>query len=107
MLTVTENARKELDAFFSGKPKSAIRIYLAPGGCSGPRLGLALDDANADDEVMENGGYTFCVPKQLWQDIEGVTIDVTATGFTVQPTRPLPGSGSASCCGSCGSCGVH
>ena len=35
MLKLSESARKELEAFFSDKPKSAVRIYLAPGGCSG------------------------------------------------------------------------
>ncbi len=32
MINLTENARKELEAFFADKPKSGIRIYMAPGG---------------------------------------------------------------------------
>lgn len=32
MLEVTESARKELDAYFAGKDKATIRVYLAPGG---------------------------------------------------------------------------
>lgn len=32
MIKLTENARKELEAFFSDKPRSGIRIFLAPGG---------------------------------------------------------------------------
>ncbi len=32
MVIVTDNALKELDAYFEGKEKSPIRIYLAPGG---------------------------------------------------------------------------
>ena len=32
MLELTEAARKELEAYFAGKEKSAIRVYLAPGG---------------------------------------------------------------------------
>ncbi len=32
MVTLTENAIKELDAYFADKPKSSIRVYLAPGG---------------------------------------------------------------------------
>lgn len=107
MFTLTENARKELDAFFSDKPKSTVRIYLAPGGCSGPHLGLALDDAGEDDEILEQDGYTFCAAKSLWEQIGGVTMDVSAMGFTLAPVNPLPSSGSScgSCCGSCGSCG--
>ena len=32
MINLTENARKELTAFFADKPKSGIRVYMAPGG---------------------------------------------------------------------------
>lgn len=32
MIQLTETAQKELDAFFTDKPKSGIRVYLAPGG---------------------------------------------------------------------------
>ncbi len=32
MITLTENARKELEAFFADKPRSGVRVYLAPGG---------------------------------------------------------------------------
>ena len=59
MLTLTENAGKELKAFFTDKPQSPIRIYLAPGGCSGPRLGLALDEPRDEDEVMEQDGFSL------------------------------------------------
>jgi Fe-S cluster assembly iron-binding protein IscA len=65
MFTLTENARKELDAFFADKPKSGIRMYLAPGGCSGPRIGLALDDPNEHDFVVEQDGYTWPVLVEL------------------------------------------
>lgn len=32
MLTVSESARKELEAFFEGKERQTIRIFLAAGG---------------------------------------------------------------------------
>ena len=32
MLQVSENAKKELDAYFADKEKTPVRIYLAPGG---------------------------------------------------------------------------
>ena len=32
MLTVSEEARKELEAYFDGKEKKTIRVFLAPGG---------------------------------------------------------------------------
>lgn len=109
MFTLRENARKELESFFHDKPQSPVRIYLAPGGCSGPRLGLALDEAREDDEVVEQDGFKFCAEKHLWEQIGGVSIDLSSMGFIVEPVNPLPapegGSACGSCCGSCGSCG--
>ena len=32
MIHLSESARAELEAFFANRPKSGIRIYLAPGG---------------------------------------------------------------------------
>lgn len=32
MINLSEAARKELEAFFTDKPKSGVRIFLAPGG---------------------------------------------------------------------------
>jgi len=32
MIEVSQNAIKELEAYFADKEKSPIRIYLAPGG---------------------------------------------------------------------------
>lgn len=107
MLTITENAKKELDAFFADKEKSTVRIFLAPGGCSGPRLSLALDEAMEDDEVMHDADFTFCVNKKLWEETGGATIDLSYMGFTVEPVHPLPGAGASGCAGCGGSCGTN
>lgn len=32
MITMTETARKELDAYFADKEKSSVRVYMAAGG---------------------------------------------------------------------------
>ncbi len=32
MIDVTENARKELEAYFADKERGTIRVYLTPGG---------------------------------------------------------------------------
>ncbi|WP_294446148.1 IscA/HesB family protein [uncultured Mailhella sp.] len=102
MFTLTESARTELDAFFADKEKSAIRLYLAPGGCSGPRIGLALDEPNEQDFVAEQDGYTFCATKELWATIGGATVDASPMGFLVTPEIPLPNMGGGCGCSSCG-----
>ena len=94
MIVLSENARKELEAYFADKERQTIRVYLAPGGCSGPRLVLALDEPGDEDARFEQDGFAFC-------------IDLSYLGFTVTPEVPLPSAGGSSCGGCCGSCGSH
>lgn len=103
MLTVSESAVKELDAFFADKEKSPIRVYLAPGGCSGPRLALALDTPGDDDSAFDQGGYNFCVNKNLLEQTGDISIDVSYMGFTVDSKNAIGGGGGCSSCG--GGCG--
>lgn len=104
MLTVTESAVKELNDFFKDKEKSPIRVYLAPGGCSGPRLGLALDKPGDDDELFEQEGYTFCVSKDLAALTGDISIDLSYMGFVIDSANPVGGGGGCGGCGSSSSC---
>ena len=103
MFTVTDNAKKELDVFFADKEKSPVRVYMAAGGCSGPRLALALDDPAESDSVFDEQGFKFCMEKDLYEKAQDITIDAGYMGFTVQPAVPLAaaGRGCAGCAGGC------
>ena len=107
MLTLTDAAQKELEGFFADREKATVRIYLAPGGCSGPRLALALDEAGDEDARFEQDGFAFCINKDVLQQVKSVSIDLSYLGFTVTPEVPLPSSGGSSCGDCCGSCGSH
>lgn len=100
MFELTATAGKELDAFFEGKEKSPIRIYLAPGGCSGPRLALALDAPNDGDKVLEDKGYSFCINTELLEHAKNIKIDFSNIGFSIQSDLPMGGGG----CGGCSGC---
>lgn len=105
MLTITDSARAELEAFFADKSREDIRIYLIHGGCGGPRLALALDAAREDDRTFKQSGFSFCINGELLEKVEAVTVDLNGQGFAVQPQIPLaPADDSAcSCCsGGCG-----
>ena len=108
MISLSENARKELDAYFADKEKSSVRVFLATGGCSGARLALALDEATADDEVFQNNGYDLCIEKDLYKQTGNVSIDMSYMGFMVESELEVPGVGMGGGCSSCGGgCGGH
>lgn len=106
MFELSEDAKKELDAYFEGKEPGTIRIFLAPGGCSGPSLRLALDEPGEGDATQELDGYNFCIERGLLDQTGGGQIEVGPMGFIINPVNPLPemaGGGCGGCCGGCGS----
>lgn len=105
MITVSKEARTELAAYFEDKEKTPIRIYLAPGGCSGPRLALALDEPGEEDKSVEDNGLTFCMNTELLTSVGSVSITMSPMGFLIEPEIPLPGGGGGCCGSSGGGCG--
>jgi Fe-S cluster assembly iron-binding protein IscA len=107
MFELTQDARQELDAYFADKEKSPIRVYLASGGCSGPRLALALDAPGDDDAVFDENGYVFCIDKELQEHAGDVKVDLTPMGFIVESANEIGGGGGCSGCASAGGCHTH
>lgn len=105
MLELTDKARLELEAYFADKDKTPIRVYLASGGCAGPRLALALDEPGSNDEVIGlDGGLTFLVEKDLFAAAKPIAVDVTYSGFAVTSSLQFAGGG-CSCSSGCGRSG--
>lgn len=107
MFAVTNAAVEELDAFFEDKEKAPIRVYLAPGGCAGPRLALALDRPGKTDSVFDEQGYSFCVNAELYAAAKNITVDFSDIGFDVQSELQMQNASgcSPSCCSGCsGNC---
>lgn len=108
MITLSDEARQELEAYFDGKERKTIRLFATAGGCSGPRMALALDDAKDSDDVIVAEGFAFCIDKELLAQVKSASISMTYMGFTVDTEEPLPGAmEGGGCCGSCSSCGSH
>ena len=84
---------------------SALRIALMQGGCSGPSLGLALDEPKDNDRTFENNGLKFLVEKGLLETCGSIKVEFIdagpRSGFGITSKIPLPGGGG--CGGSCGS----
>lgn len=107
MISLSDSAKAQLDGYFADKEKSPIRVFLS-GGCCGPKLSLALDEAKDGDESFEIGGYTLLAEKALLEAAGKVSIDMTEYGFSVDSENPLGGGGSCSsggCGGGSGGCG--
>jgi len=104
MFVLNPAAKEQLDMHFGDKDKEPIRIYLS-SGCGGPRLGLALDDKKATDQVFEVDGYSFVMETALFEEAKPVTVTFDQNmGFAVQSSLVFPASkGGCSSCG-CG-CG--
>lgn len=103
MLTVTNKASEVIKDFLKDKKAGAsIRIFLN-ASCSGPSLGMALDEAqNELDEVISAGGTTFVIEKDLLNQVKPINIDFMTTpqgaGFNLTSSlREGSGCGSCSC----------
>ncbi len=110
MLEVTAQANEKLIEYMKANNiSSSLRVALMQGGCSGPSLGLALDEEKPMDEVFEREGLTFLVEKDLLEQCGNIAVDYhdagSRSGFSLSSTNPLPGAGGSCSSGSCGSGG--
>jgi len=104
MLTVTDNASEVIKDFLKDKKAYAsIRVFLNMG-CSGPSLGMALDENTSEaDEVISVGSTRFVIEKDLLNQVKPINIDFITTpqGAGFKLTSSLPKGGG------CGSCSCH
>ncbi len=105
MFTLSKPAQRELEAFFSQNERSCIRIFPGQGGCNGSKLSLALDTPDDKDYTFQLEGYDFCIEKDLLDIIKGASIDLSYTGFIVEPIEDLPQKKSSCSSSGCQSCG--
>ncbi len=72
-----------------GQPEAGLRIYVAGGGCSGFKYGMALDTPGADDEVIDAGGLSVLVDSMSLPYLKGCQVDyvddeLLGQGFKVE-----------------------
>lgn len=84
-----------------------IRVYAAPGGCSGMSFGMTFtDQINDNDGLLECEGFSIIVDMPTLQHVRGVEIDFADQGgapsFVFNNLKPIaPAAGST--CGGCSS----
>lgn len=125
-ITLTDAAvakvREVVDA--QGQPNAGLRIYIAGGGCSGFKYGMALDsEPAADDEVYTFGDLRVFVDSMSLPYLKGARVDyvddaLLGQGFKVDNPNAVSSCGcgqsfktedAAPAGGGCGSggCGSH
>jgi HesB-like selenoprotein len=110
MLNITVKASEMIGNFLKerGEEQAYIRVFLSQGGCcSGPSLGMAMDEPNVNDEVIKDNNITYLIDKELYNNIKPINIDFIdsdmGSGFSI--TSKLSEGDSCGSCGSgCGSC---
>lgn len=105
VIAVTPAANTEVKRFMEaeGVPfeKGGLRVSVQPGGCSGFKYGLLIEDEPAeDDAVIDADGFRLFVDPFSAQYINGVTIDYVSTfqgsGFTFKNPNATGGCGCGS-----------
>ena len=78
ILTMSDEAKTQLRSVLErqNKPNGALRVYVAPGGCSGFSYGMSLEEEiDPDDAVVEVDGVKVVVDEFSAQYLSGSLID--------------------------------
>src|SRR6188472_3242206 len=104
-IVVTPVAATEVLRFMAAEgvaaDKGGLRVSVQPGGCSGFKYGLLIEDASAEDDlVVDQDGFKVFVDPFSAQYISGVTIDYVSSmqgsGFTFKNPNATGGCGCGS-----------
>jgi iron-sulfur cluster assembly protein len=105
VLTLTERAAEEVRKFMAEErvdPATAgLRLGVQPGGCSGFKYTLNIEDhPEADDVVLESSGVRLFVDSFSGQYLNGVTVDYKSnfqeSGFAFENPNATGGCGCGS-----------
>lgn len=101
-IILTEVAAKKVADLAAGEGEEglALRISVAPGGCSGLRYQLALDDRDLEGDIAKEWyGVNVVTDRMSAPYLSGATIDFVDTiqqqGFTIDN----PNAGGSCACG--------
>jgi iron-sulfur cluster assembly accessory protein len=90
MITLTENAAGKVKQLLAeeGRDDIALRVAVSPGGCSGLRYAMYLDDQLTEkDETADQFGVKIVVDKMSVPYLSQATVDfvdsLEQSGFTI------------------------
>src|SRR2546428_2505707 len=106
-LPLTDKAAVEVRKFMADEHASAetagLRVAVLPGGCSGFRYSLSIEEKPLDDDfVVETGGVRCFVDTFSAQHLNGTVIDFRSnfqeSGFAFENPNATGGCCRGSCC---------
>jgi iron-sulfur cluster assembly protein len=90
MISVTDNAVRQLQSLLSQRPENSrkgLRVEVAKGGCSGLHYEMRLDEREEGDAIVERDGVQFFIDDESVSYLQGATLDftdgLTGTGFRI------------------------
>jgi iron-sulfur cluster assembly protein len=90
MISLTDQAKSQLKSLMDqqGLDDLGLRVFVAPGGCSGFQYGMRFEDATLDGDLVEaQDGIQLFVDEFSAQYLEGAEIDyvdeLMGGGFTI------------------------
>ena len=104
-LVISANATVEVMKFMAAEgiapDVGGLRVSVQPGGCSGFKYSLLIEDHPADDDtVLQQDGYKVFVDPFSIQYLNGVVIDyatsMQGSGFTFKNPNSTGGCGCGS-----------
>lgn len=104
-VVITPAAGAEVAKFMQAENVSpdvgGLRVAVQPGGCSGFKYSLLIEDKPADDDtVLDQPGFKLFVDPFSMQYLSGVTIDyvtsMQGSGFTFKNPNATGGCGCGS-----------
>ena len=105
VLVISAHATVEVKKFMAAEGIAAdvggLRVSVQPGGCSGFKYSLLIEDHPADDDtVLQQDGYRVFVDPFSIQYLNGVIIDyvtsMQGSGFTFKNPNATGGCGCGS-----------
>jgi iron-sulfur cluster assembly accessory protein len=99
-MAVTE-VKRFMDAEGVSPEQGGLRVSVQPGGCSGFKYSLVIEDTTAEDDlVLDQDGFRVFVDPFSAQYLSGVTIDYVSSmqgsGFTFSNPNATGGCGCGS-----------
>lgn len=105
VLTMTPAASVEVKKFMVAENVTpevgGLRVSVQPGGCSGFKYSLLIEDKPADDDtIVSQDGYNVFVDPFSMQYLSGITVDyvtsMQGSGFTFKNPNSSGGCGCGS-----------